>query len=113
MKVAQKWAKWYIQTSDHTLEFIRGVAQPGRAPASGAGGRRFKSSRPDHKKQGFTLRGVSPLLLGFPAQMASLGNSSCNFQPVSMGRRNKTEQGWKAIELDMRTGGMRKRIPPV
>jgi hypothetical protein len=28
----------------------RGVAQPGSAPASGAGGRRFKSSRPDHLK---------------------------------------------------------------
>ena len=26
----------------------RGVAQPGSAPASGAGGRKFKSSRPDH-----------------------------------------------------------------
>src|SRR5450432_2183115 len=26
----------------------RGVAQPGSAPAWGAGGRRFKSSRPDH-----------------------------------------------------------------
>ena len=26
----------------------RGVAQPGRAPASGAGGRRFESGRPDH-----------------------------------------------------------------
>src|SRR2546427_10968612 len=28
----------------------RGVAQPGSAPALGAGGRRFKSSRPDHKQ---------------------------------------------------------------
>src|ERR671916_2170849 len=27
----------------------RGVAQPGSAPALGAGGRRFKSSRPDHR----------------------------------------------------------------
>ena len=26
----------------------RGVAQPGSAPALGAGGQRFKSSRPDH-----------------------------------------------------------------
>ena len=26
----------------------RGVAQPGSAPALGAGGRRFKSDRPDH-----------------------------------------------------------------
>ncbi len=28
----------------------RGVAQPGRAPGSGPGGRRFKSSLPDHSK---------------------------------------------------------------
>ena len=28
----------------------RGVAQPGSAPALGAGGRRFKSSRPDQLK---------------------------------------------------------------
>lgn len=26
----------------------RGVAQPGRAPAWGAGGRQFKSGHPDH-----------------------------------------------------------------
>src|SRR5437762_3458791 len=32
------------------IEFsaLRGVAQPGSAPALGAGGRRFKSSHPDH-----------------------------------------------------------------
>ena len=30
------------------LKSRRGVAQPGSAPAWGAGGRRFKSSRPDH-----------------------------------------------------------------
>ena len=30
----------------------RGVAQPGSAPALGAGCRRFESSRPDHKHQG-------------------------------------------------------------
>src|ERR1700735_2541252 len=29
----------------------RGVAQPGRAPGSGPGGRRFKSSLPDHYLQ--------------------------------------------------------------
>ncbi len=29
----------------------RGVAQPGSAPASGAGGRRFESSHPDHSVQ--------------------------------------------------------------
>jgi hypothetical protein len=29
----------------------RGVAQPGSAPALGAGSRRFKSSRPDHSSK--------------------------------------------------------------
>src|SRR5512146_873894 len=29
----------------------RGVAQPGRAPGSGPGGRRFKSSLPDHSSE--------------------------------------------------------------
>src|SRR6202046_1248130 len=36
---------------------IRGVAQPGRAPGSGPGGRRFESSRPDHLKS-FILEGL-------------------------------------------------------
>src|SRR5882672_4152785 len=31
-----------------TFTQIRGVAQPGSAPALGAGSRRFKSSHPDH-----------------------------------------------------------------
>ena|SRR6185437_259646 len=36
--------------------FCRGVAQPGSAPALGAGGRRFKSSRPDQSMSyGFFL----------------------------------------------------------
>src|SRR5688572_14939886 len=34
----------------------RGVAQPGSAPALGAGGRWFESSRPDH----FSSSGVTP-----------------------------------------------------
>src|SRR5215813_1931351 len=37
-------------------EPIRGVAQPGSAPALGAGGRRFKSSRPDSVAPVFLLR---------------------------------------------------------
>src|ERR1700731_742114 len=31
-----------------TTQRVRGVAQPGRAPGSGPGGRRFESSLPDH-----------------------------------------------------------------
>ena len=37
-KLRQRWS----------LNRRRGVAQPGRAPGSGPGGRRFKSSLPDH-----------------------------------------------------------------
>jgi hypothetical protein len=37
----------------NVLPQCRGVAQPGRAPGSGPGGRRFKSSLPDHSFQGF------------------------------------------------------------
>jgi hypothetical protein len=42
----------------------RGVAQPGSAPGSGPGGRRFKSSRPDHSFQSSrnTRRGIDALL---------------------------------------------------
>ena len=36
--------------------YCRGVAQPGSAPGSGPGGRRFKSSRPDHSFQQFGFR---------------------------------------------------------
>ena len=32
----------------YNSRFGRGVAQPGSAPAWGAGGRKFESSRPDH-----------------------------------------------------------------
>ena len=38
----------------------RGVAQPGSAPALGAGSRRFKSSRPDHTQSRRSLPGSSP-----------------------------------------------------
>ena len=37
-------------------KFLRGVAQPGSAPALGAGSRRFKSSRPDQQYQ--PLKGI-------------------------------------------------------
>src|SRR5271165_4631376 len=63
---------WYIQDSswhaqerpgpcfcEHPSNNVRGVAQPGRAPGSGPGGRRFESSLPDHKhscKGGIWLR---------------------------------------------------------
>jgi hypothetical protein len=44
---------------------VRGVAQPGRAPGSGPGGRRFESSLPDHLRSisciGMPLWGPHPL----------------------------------------------------
>ena len=36
------------QCSAEELRWVRGVAQPGSAPRLGRGGRRFKSSHPDH-----------------------------------------------------------------
>ena len=42
----------------------RGVAQPGRAPGSGPGGRRFKSSLPDHL---FSIRYTPSKSLKIPA----------------------------------------------
>jgi hypothetical protein len=42
--------RWNGLPSGH-LWRCRGVAQPGRAPGSGPGGRRFKSSLPDHLLQ--------------------------------------------------------------
>ncbi len=39
----------------HARDYSRGVAQPGRAPGSGPGGRRFKSSLPDQYFQGHKL----------------------------------------------------------
>ena len=42
-----------------TMSDLRGVAQPGSAPAWGAGGREFKSRRPDH----LSKRKIKGLLL--------------------------------------------------
>src|SRR5947209_11476852 len=41
-------------TMEEPASLCRGVAQPGSAPALGAGGRRFKSSRPDQNFQAAT-----------------------------------------------------------
>ena len=42
--------RFSIVVAREILARSRGVAQPGRAPGSGPGGRRFKSSLPDHFK---------------------------------------------------------------
>ena len=47
--VGLRWQPVSMQTKNDKLSRrLRGVAQPGSAPALGAGGRRFKSSHPDH-----------------------------------------------------------------
>src|SRR5262249_52061789 len=46
----------FVRIKEEFFLPCRGVAQPGSAPALGAGGRRFKSSRPDHSVGGFKLR---------------------------------------------------------
>ena len=38
----------FVNRLEPAPTMVRGVAQPGRAPALGAGCRRFESSRPDH-----------------------------------------------------------------
>jgi hypothetical protein len=43
-------------SSDRVHRSCRGVAQPGRAPGSGPGGRRFKSSLPDQFFQALKAR---------------------------------------------------------
>jgi hypothetical protein len=53
----------------------RGVAQPGRAPGSGPGGRRFKSSLPDH------------YFLTYKFNANTLGDLSCSYD--SLGRRTQ------------------------
>ena len=49
-------------------QISRGVAQPGSAPALGAGGRRFKSYRPD---QSFCVASQSHLLIAFRNALAA------------------------------------------
>ena len=48
--------------SDKIFELpFRGVAQPGSAPAWGAGGRRFESCHPDQLKQRLRSQGRGPI----------------------------------------------------
>ena len=61
-KIISRRMLYCLSSSRHVVPVVavrRGVAQPGRAPGSGPGGRRFKSSLPDHiflsLSQSFTL----------------------------------------------------------
>ena len=53
MSKTQRRSRASVRTSLESVwtHFSRGVAQPGSAPALGAGGRRFKSYRPDQSIQ--------------------------------------------------------------
>ena len=62
----------------------RGVAQPGSAPASGAGGRWFESNRPDQHSQGFAVS-----LTGTPA--FSAGSLSIK-TPMDIGSKDPSPQ---------------------
>ena len=66
----------------------RGVAQPGSAPALGAGGRWFESSRPDHFSR-------VPGLERGSTYSALLGVTVHAFQPTTEGRL-QNEQGRSA-----------------
>ena len=52
----------------------RGVAQPGSAPALGAGGRAFKSPRPDQQNQGLRSIEIEHLHFRQVAYPQKLGN---------------------------------------
>ena len=59
---------------------VRGVAQPGRAPGSGPGGRRFKSSLPDQCFQWFANQRSRPTGIS-PGGLVPEGASILGFSP--------------------------------
>ena len=61
----------------------RGVAQPGRALGSGPRGRRFESSRPDHKLKGGGWGDPDGLAPPRPARMRRPG--ACHGGPITFG----------------------------
>src|SRR5215471_18146561 len=61
----------------------RGVAQPGRAPGSGPGGRRFKSSLPDHSFQAVAAFSAEQFLGAIRATGNSGSTSMWKPRPVS------------------------------
>src|SRR5204862_2029412 len=69
----------------------RGVAQPGRAPGSGPGGRRFKSSLPDHLLLWVDVLGLarlssqkhSPLAFYCPVQKVAVAVRSANLREIT------------------------------
>src|ERR1035437_6222118 len=71
---------------------VRGVAQPGRAPGSGPGGRRFESSLPDHSKKKIAI-------ISFPIRLVqSLPNSN----PAPSRRPGTARQFWSTSSDSVR-----------
>ena len=74
-------------TSAYKRAVVRSVAQPGSAPASGAGGRRFESSRSDHSHpSAFTVHQNSPAISihgssAFTGQRKALDQQPSEFRP--------------------------------
>lgn len=75
----------------------RGVAQPGSAPALGAGSRRFKSSRPDHDIRGCRVKGVEMVCDGL--------FNPCTLTPMSRSVAPVAQPG--------QSNGLRSRVSPV
>src|SRR5437899_12300169 len=60
----------------------RGVAQPGRAPGSGPGGRRFKSSLPDHSfSLDFSIAYAASAASVFSTVFGTFGTTEGNSNP--------------------------------
>jgi hypothetical protein len=63
--------------------FRRGVAQSGSVPALGAGGRGFKSRRPDHEYQGAVIMSTASFFLSFTNYPNHPGDSEDYFCKIS------------------------------
>jgi hypothetical protein len=59
----------------------RDVAQPGSVPVSGSGGRKFKSSHPDHLNQGLNGFPLGPFLVRVAYGVANEGQIGLNLPP--------------------------------
>src|SRR3989442_11863103 len=80
----------------------RGVAQPGSAPALGAGGRRFKSGHPDHTYAGPGRASVPVLCPSASARLVFLASEICDAAPGGVGPR-----GHPSVHARRRTGARR------
>ena len=84
------------------IHFNRGVAQPGSAPALGAGSRRFESYRPDSpnkthplavSSKGFLMKGHLPASCGDPKR-SQLDDHNTRFSLTSSGNEIFSVRGF-------------------